>query len=68
MYDWPRYGTAPRQPKRTHLLEGNRLYSWQLKLQAVELFAQGSNSAWIWPRLPSLLIGPEGFMPAANGD
>ena len=41
LYDWVRYGTARRKPKHTHLLEGNRRYSWELKLQAVELFHAG---------------------------
>lgn len=41
LYGWIRYGTARPKPKRTYLLEGNRQYGWQLKLQAVELFRRG---------------------------
>jgi len=41
LYDWLRYGTARRKSQRTHLLEGNRRYPWQLKLQAVEFFQAG---------------------------
>lgn len=51
LYDWIRYGTARRKPKRTHLLEGNRRYSWQLKLEAVELFQAGYRPKEIKARL-----------------
>lgn len=51
LYDWVRYGTARRKPKRTHLLAGNRRYSWQVKLEAVELFNAGYRPKEIQERL-----------------
>lgn len=51
LYDWVRYGTARRKPKRTHLLEGNQRYGWELKLQAVELFHAGYRPKEIQDRL-----------------
>lgn len=51
LYDWIRYGIQQRKPKHTHLLEGNRRYPWQLKLQAVELFEAGYRPKEIQERL-----------------
>jgi len=51
LYDWIRYGIQQRKPKHTHLLEGHRRYSWQLKLEAVGLFERGYRPKEIQERL-----------------